>query len=36
MKRATLPKKAWQDLATDLLGALGVPGGEYLFVVVDY
>jgi transposase InsO family protein len=34
MKRTVLPKAPWQDLAADLLGPM--PGGEYLFVVVDY
>ncbi|XP_028415017.1 uncharacterized protein K02A2.6-like [Dendronephthya gigantea] len=34
MKRTVLPKAPWLDVAADLLGPL--PGGEYLFVVVDY
>ena len=34
MKRTVLPKAPWQNLAADLLGPM--PGGEYLFVVVDY
>ena len=34
MKRTVLPKAPWQDVAADLLGPW--PGGEYLFVVVDY
>ena len=34
LKMTELPDKPWSDLAADLLGPL--PGGEYVFVVIDY
>ena len=34
IKHTTLPDRAWQEIALDLLGPL--PGGEYLLVEVDY
>ena len=34
MKRTKLPTQPWQHTAADLLGPM--PGGEYIFAVVDY